>query len=337
VPTLAGTLSHRRGRDDVYTLGALTGYVRNEGTAWQLAMRSVMRLSELVASQYSGTLPTAEELPTTDPLELVGREPPTRVQELLAPFDESMELLGRRTAELHLLLAKEVDDPNFGATPFTQPYQRSLYQGMRSLAKSRLRQLRRAVSQLDQEARPQAEALLSRESELLARFGLLRERRIEVARTRSHGNLHLANVLNTGKDFVIVNFFGEEDRPLSERRIKRSPLRDVAGILQSMEFASQSLRMLPGQDAALLASLGPHFERWTEVWSVWNSAAFLTTYLSVAGKAAFIPSEANDLRRLLNLFQLEKVVRHLNVVLLGESRWLSVALRSIERLLDQQA
>src|SRR5690606_13787578 len=93
----------------------------------------------------------------------------------------------------------------------------------------------------------------------------------------------------TGKDFLIIDFEGEPDRPMSERRIKRSPLRDVSGMIRSFHYASNTALMgqvpgaiIPpeGRDAAV---------RWLQFWYAWVSAAYLKSYLAVAEQGDFLP------------------------------------------------
>ena len=106
--------------------------------------------------------------------------------------------------------------------------------------------------------------------------------------TRIHGDYHLGQVLFTGSDFVIIDFEGEPARPLEERRKKRSPLQDVAGMLRSFHYAAY---------APLLAAKWRRVRRRNsckpgtraQYWQKWVSAAFLKTYLEVSGNANFIP------------------------------------------------
>src|SRR2546430_7735712 len=101
------------------------------------------------------------------------------------------------------------------------------------LLKNRLSALRGVV--LDE-----ALKVLDLQQEVLNRFRTVLSRKIAAKRTRIHGDFHLGQVLYTGKDYVIIDFEGEPARPLTERRIKRSPIRDVAAVLPSFHFAADT-------------------------------------------------------------------------------------------------
>src|SRR4029079_4213144 len=119
---------------------------------------------------------------------------------------------------------------------------------------------------LDDLARETADQLIDRESELLAKFSRLLQMKIDAQRTRCHGDFHLGQTLFTGKDFVIIDFEGEPERPVSERRIKASPLRDVAGMIRSLHYASHAA--VRGQAPTLLVGHSAHFtaEQWAGYW-----------------------------------------------------------------------
>src|SRR6185503_19359992 len=117
-------------------------------------------------------------------------------------------------------------------------YQRSLYQSMRNQSAQMFQLLKQNLKTLCGVALDDALKVLDRQNEVLTRFRTLLSRKIVAARTRNHGDFHLGQVLVTGKDYVIIDFEGEPARALTERRIKRSPLRDVAGMLRSFHYAA---------------------------------------------------------------------------------------------------
>ena len=94
-------------------------------------------------------------------------------------------------------------------------------------------------------------------------------------RIRIHGDFHLGQVLYTGKDFIIIDFEGEPARALTERRLKRSALKDVAGMLRSFHYAAN--HAIYSQDGA--AGRLPAVEQWADFWQIWVSAVYLKAYL----------------------------------------------------------
>jgi maltose alpha-D-glucosyltransferase/alpha-amylase len=218
------------------------------------------------------------------------------------------ELLGSRAADLHVVLASMGENPAFKPEPFTRLYQRSLYQSMRAQARGTISLLRVQKHRLDDLARETADQLIDRESELLAMFSRLLQMKIDAQRTRCHGDFHLGQTLFTGKDFVIIDFEGEPDRPVSERRIKASPLRDVAGMIRSLHYASHAA--LRGQAPTLLVGHSTHFtaEDWAGYWYLWTAASFLRSYWGGARAGGFLPTDPMQLRTLLESYLLEKAL-----------------------------
>jgi maltose alpha-D-glucosyltransferase/alpha-amylase len=152
-------------------------------------------------------------------------------------------------------------------------------------------------------------------------------------RTRLHGDYHLGQVLWTGRDFVITDFEGEPARPLWARRMKRSPLRDVAGMVRSFHYAARhALAVLPagaaGEDDASA------LEGWADLWYRRVSTAFLGSYLERAGEAAFLPRTRDELERLLKAYLLEKAIYELGYELNNRPGWVTLALQGINHALE---
>ncbi|MDP9023448.1 MAG: phosphotransferase, partial [Actinomycetota bacterium] len=247
----------------------------------------------------------------------------------------SAELLGQRTGELHVALASAPDDAAFGPEPFTTLYQRSLYQSMRTLTRKTFQLLRRRLEVIEPDSRGDAERLAEREQDLLDRFQALTQGKLDAVRIRTHGDYHLGQVLHTGRDFVIIDFEGEPARPLGERRLKRSPLRDVAGMVRSFHYAAyaglfeQIARGVAGPSEQVEA-----LEDWTRYWYVWVSAAFLRSYLTTVGEAPFVPPDHEQLSTLLEAYVLEKAVYELGYELNNRPSWVRIPLQGALQLLE---
>jgi maltose alpha-D-glucosyltransferase/alpha-amylase len=153
------------------------------------------------------------------------------------------------------------------------------------------------------------------------------------ARIRCHGDYHLGQVLYTGNNFVIIDFEGEPARPISERRLKRCPLQDVAGMLRSFHYATQAA--LSGQARTVLRPEdSPVLERWARFWYSWVAAAFLKSYLKTAGQAEFLPPNGSQLESLLHIYMLEKAVYEVGYELNNRPGWVKVPLQGILQLLS---
>jgi maltose alpha-D-glucosyltransferase / alpha-amylase len=234
-------------------------------------------------------------------------------------------LLGERTGELHMALASDSKDPAFAAEPFTAAYRRSLYQGARSLADYSLNLLQQRLKVVPQQTRPDAEAVLRLEGAIMDRFRQILNHKMTAMRIRCHGDYHLGQVLFTGKDFTVIDFEGEPARPIIERRQKHSPLRDVAGMIRSFNYAALtklSDRAVRPEDAAQLRP-------WARFWNLWISVEFLKGFFQATEHADFMPKSRDEISLLLDLFLLEKVVYELSYELNNRPDWVSVPIAGI--------
>jgi maltose alpha-D-glucosyltransferase/alpha-amylase len=323
---LAGTLTYRSSRGQPISLAALLGFVYNEGDAWSYTLDALR--------QFYLQLPTPNAhgsplLPGRPFLDLVTEEElPPVAHELIGPYLESVRLMGRRTAEFHVALASITDDPDFAPEPFTVLYQRSLYQTLRGWLLRLFEVLRDKIKNLPEHVRADGEALLARETDLVTHVRLIMEQKIVAQRIRCHGDYRLGSLLYTGKDFVLIDFEGEVQRPLSNRRHKRSPLRDVAGMLYSLYYASRTAL----SDGGLRPEDVPAMAPWAHFWDLWVSVAFVQSYLEVAAPASFLPVSRDDVQVLLNFYFLGRGVYELRHQLLTQPDQAQIALRALLRL-----
>ena len=141
--------------------------------------------------------------------------------------------LEAHTAELHCALAPITQDRSVHREPFSRFYQCLRYQAMRGMTSQVLQTLGRTLDDLPRSIRREGRRVLEREECILSRFCWLLDRSILACRIRCHGNYHLQQILCSGDDFTVIDFEGEPRRPRGERRLKRSPLHDVADRLRS--------------------------------------------------------------------------------------------------------
>jgi maltose alpha-D-glucosyltransferase/alpha-amylase len=254
---------------------------------------------------------------------------------MIGAYLESARLLGRRTAEVHRALASGTEEA-FAPEAFSQLYQRSLYQSMRTQTRRALQLLARRLADLPGDVRHEAERVAGAEDQILARFRKVTDQRITAMRIRCHGDYHLGQVLFTGKDFVLIDFEGEPVRPVTERRIKRSPLQDVAGMIRSLHYASHAAQrgQAPGATVASGARPRQELARWMHVWYSWSAAAFLGSYLDAAGEGRLLPSGREQLETLLNAYLLDKAIYELAYELNNRPDWVKIPLEGILELLD---
>jgi maltose alpha-D-glucosyltransferase/alpha-amylase len=334
VPRLAGWIEYRAEGKEPSVLGILENRVQFEATGWQYTMDNLSLFFERALARREDADPL--QITEAFPLSLRVETPPAAAGELLGDYLEMVKLLGRRTAEMHMALASRPDDPVFAPEPFTDFYRHSLYHGMLALEMRAFETLRNTLSLLPPDAQAEAEALLQREADVRSRLQLVRDRRIKATRIRHHGDYHLGQVLHTGKDFIIIDLEGDPNQATGDRRIKRSPLRDVACMLRSLHYAAHSA--IFGQIPGVIAR--PEDEKvlrgWAEFWTHWVNALFLTGYLDVADRAELLPATVDDLRVLLQCYLLERALTELQHDLTKRLAWARIPIHGITEILDSK-
>jgi maltose alpha-D-glucosyltransferase/alpha-amylase len=317
-------------------IGSIHEYVPHESDAWTSTLKAA-------ASFLETHVPSSENLALPPPraggwLDGAEDEIPDEAETLMSEQLAAAELLGRRTAELHIALASPAGLA-LAPEPMTGMSQRSLYQSMRSAARRAISALRQAAPSMTPRDRQLADEIMASEDEMLAAFaGLLNMK--SGRRIRVHGDLHLGQVLFTGRDYVFVDFEGEPSRSLTERRLKRSPMRDVAGMVRSYQYAAYSaVDQLVSQGVLEDTSTEIEvFERAATRWAYWACIAFLRGYLPAVGEAGLLPVES-ELAIDLRAHILEKALYELRYELGNRPNWVHLPMLGLrwQLHLDSQA
>ncbi len=325
-PKYAGSMEFHDNDGKTIVLGLLQEKVENQGDAWNVTIDSVGRFYERILTRVK-----KEKIP-----KLINRsaikfeEAPEIIQEFIGRgFYERVVRLGQRTAEMHLALASDSSNPAFAPENFTTNYQRSLYSSLRKLVKDRFRLLENALPKLNPETQELARKVLALEEQVLECFSEIYLVRIQALKTRIHGDFHLGQVLFTGKDFIIIDFEGEPGFSFSERRLKKNPMKDVAGMIRSFHYAAFGKILLNEnyreRDLEFL-------EQWAEQWQHYVSRFYLDAYLEKMGKPREL-SEEDEV--LLRTYLIEKAVYELGYELNGRPDWVNIPLRGIYYLMQR--
>ncbi|MDQ3655696.1 MAG: alpha-amylase, partial [Chloroflexota bacterium] len=311
--TVLGALEYRRPKRPPMTLAVIQVFVPNDGNAWDFTLERLRQyLTEALAQGV--TVPNAPEPAARDLLDAAGETPPQPLAGLIGDALAFARLLGSRTAGLHQALANADALPHFAPEPFSSFTQRSLYQSMRGLNTRVLRRLRQALPEVDGDERRLAGMVVEQEARVERRFARILDQSLSGSRIRGHGDYHLRQVLRTGDDVVIVDFEGEPDRYLEERRLRISPLRDVGCMLHSLRAATRTALLhirengIPPEDDATLDAL-------VLAWYRWVGVAFLDAYQRRAGMNAILPVSAEERALLIDALVLEKAIYELGYTL----------------------
>jgi maltose alpha-D-glucosyltransferase/alpha-amylase len=315
------------------TVAMLQGLIENEGDGWQWTLDELSRYYESVA-----TSPAPHD-PGKQPSFLDSLEKETETEahkiahEHAGLYLDAAALLGRRTAEMHLALATQTDNPAFIAEPFAPSDLEADATRIDAQIVRTLDALKRGMSQLTDDATVDSAALLlSRRIDLFARANVITASAPGDSgqRIRIHGDYHLGQVLRSRSDYVILDFEGEPARSLAERRAKQSPLKDVAGMLRSFSYAAYAglnaftQRRPPNNEAD-----ARNLEAWARLWQNTVSTEFLHAYRqSISANPHLIP-QPPQAHILLNAYLLEKALYELLYELNNRPAWVRIPLAGI--------
>ncbi len=311
-------------------MGILQRYVSNEGDAWTYTLDMIEDFIESALASRPEI--DAASLAIGALLDMAEQEVPDEAHEVVGHYLTDAYLLGQRTAELHLTLAAG-DKPDFKPEASTMLYQRSLYQSMRGLTNSTIQALRTRMPSMTEATQAEAQQVIDMRDAISERFRDIVNARLTARRARYHGDYHLGQVLYTGRDFVIIDFEGEPARTISERRQKRSPLRDVAGMLRSFHYAAYTA-LFDQQERGLISPDDPQPERWVRYWYQWAAVSFMRAYFTTTEGASFLPAEREERELLLDIFLLDKAVYELGYELNNRPDWVHIPLRGITDLMS---
>jgi maltose alpha-D-glucosyltransferase/alpha-amylase len=307
-PPLLGAVELHEG-EQCSALAVIHGFIENQGDAWS------------VTNAYLDRYIDEQRV-------LTGEAKAESTEQ--AAYLHRMRQIGRRTAELQDALSSRSDIPAFAPEPITTD-------DMRAWTETLLQQAGRTLDKLDKRAalltppvQSLAEALVTRRESVLDRLRGCLRLNIDAMKIRHHGDFHLGQMLFAKDDVFILDFEGEPQRSLEERRRKAPAARDLAGLIRSVDYAAtgafdRAVEAWPDDRPRLFHAL--------QTWREASVQTFLAAYRETLANALLWPPEQADADRLLRFFLLEKVFYEIDYELANRPNWLHIPLAGAQRLL----
>ena len=313
----------------ILVLGMLQEMIENHGDGQSYMIERIRNFTERVLAR-NGSIDKIGKPQGTFIKPVAFEELSGTLQGLLGDRTADMaRLIGRRTAGLHLCLSKAASR-DFKPEEYSLHYQRSLYSSLQALVRVTYDTLSKKYETLPESLRREVNQLRGRRQELLDKLKTIYNKKLDIWKTRTHGTYALKKLLMTGKDIVIQDFGGKPFRSYSERRIKRSPLRDVAEMITSFHYTAYEGFFT--NDHIPKSEL-QHLLPFAEIWAHYNSGFFVKAYLEEVKGSALVPADEQDLETVLHTFLLDKSLHHFNHELTYRPEKAMIPLRIIKSIL----
>lgn len=332
-PAYLGQVSLTDTEGETATIAACFAFVPNQGDGWKTVLEGLARDLEDIA--LTGALEHDSIGGPSDPTAEAhspgraegGQSHGTAGDESALPYPLTlMRLLGQRTGELHRALCAPCENPDFEIEPLTQKDILEWHADTRGQADEAFARMARVPEDVRND---DVTALLARQTEAYAQIDQFAKMIPKGAKSRIHGDYHLGQVLVSQGDFYVIDFEGEPRRTLSERRAKSTPLRDVAGMLRSFDYAAYAaIDQLRSR-----GELTPPAEGYALSWRDQAESLFLEAYDTATDNLATVPDNANSILRLM---MLQKSFYEICYEASNRPAWISIPVRGVLSLLDRE-
>jgi len=329
ISNYAGTIKFSQKGGKAFYFGMLQKIVENQGEVWTHVKDSLDRYFERVLTASKQIEIEEIDNHITEPL---GYEDfPPAIQEMTGIIlPERIYQLGEFTAELHDALSQDSSDKDFDKEESSLHYQRSLFSGLQTLTRTSLEKLKSVMDKLPEETSDEAGEVIGLKNEILKCFREIYDHKIPVMKIRTHGDYHLRQILWTGREYIMNSFEGDPSKSFSERRIRRSAMRDLAAMIRSLHYAAYSNILSPEYDQQRKEG---NLEEWAETWHYYISRLYIKGYFDKAGNKDYIPKDQDDFKILMHTFLLEKALHELNYEIENRPEWIIIPLRGIKSVL----
>lgn len=323
-PTYCGSFSIAATADtDLINLGMMIGKIANQGDAWAYFQKLTERFYTRIIDQDMTTTAPPRYQVTTSYAALA-----PAIQAVLDQdtYDHA-RLLGKRTGEMHLALAAyTAKDKDLVPELFFDSYREEIFAAANRLLDRQFNELCYKLNALPDTVKATADSVLLLRGLIEERLAAIRKSNEDLTVSRIHADYHLGQVLKTEDDFCIIDFEGEPLLSIPERRRKRPPFKDVAGMVRSFHYAAMGQLLL---NPKYTAEQRRQLTNWGEWWFRQVRSSFLNGYMSIVEGCNFVPQTHAGREDLLDFFVLEKAIYETAYELNSRPDWLPIPLKGM--------
>lgn len=332
IPAFVGSIEWRQKKGCI-VLGLMQEMIENHGDGQSYFQERIHNFIERLLADGRDTRLWEERAGTLmDPVSFDAL--PAELQTLLGSHaSEQARLIGIRTGELHLALAAGSESKDFRPEAFSLHYQRSLFSTLQSLVRETYQNISRNIGRLPTDIQSNMERVTAYRPKLLAIFKRIYAKKLDALKIRIHGNYHLGQVLLTGKDLSISDYSGDPGLSYSERRLKRSPLIDIASMVLSFhKVAFDGFMDNPQLQEADRVALQP----FAALWSHYISGFFVRAYITTVKDARLLPLDQKDFEMMWQNYLLQRAMIAFNDALRNDPGRVIIPLTLIRNILREE-
>jgi maltose alpha-D-glucosyltransferase/alpha-amylase len=320
---VAGYIQYRSKDKLSMTIASLQLFQANQGDGWQYTLQYLDYLFDKILA-YEAFKAAQGDTTSAIRNRLVSRYSAEYLQQIYG--------LGEITGKLHTALASVRDEPAFTPEVITVSQSEKWMAQLRDYTDEVMRELGSGISIFAAPLRGSITKLIERREDLKKQInGLQLMSRAGLFKTRYHGDYHLGQVLKTDDGFIIIDFEGEPARSPAEKRLKHSPLKDVAGMLRSFNYALYTKLFVLAQGEIVQSG---NMEAWGRAWEQCTRQAFLEGYFVSAGLKRGNKGPGAAVKRAITVFQMEKALYEMSYEMNNRPLWIEIPLKYLLTLIN---
>ena len=326
-PAYTGSINLKLPEGNI-TLGLMQELVPNQGDAWQFMLDAINGVFENLARKNI----KIDKLPDIRLFKRlkISEIPPEIIDWVGLSLFQRIQTLAQRTAEMHIALGSDIHDTAFTPTTYNGDYTVWLKNRLLYQFQNRLNIIENSLHKLDGMALELAHQFLENKKLIRKHFVEFDWTKMKSERIRIHGDYHLGQVLVNGDDFYLLDFEGEPESTIRDRKVKQPPLKDVAGMFRSFHYAIYATifnnkEKYPYEQEELFKA--------GEILFKYFVGTFLETYIEKAQNENLNIGYSHEIEFLLKYCILEKAVYELGYELNSRPRWAVIPLRGIQAIL----